>query len=70
MPLKVSYHPAKFGGHIHCGSKDVMVLVCHVISEDHEDHGWWYLTIRHHPHRFDGHRHCGSGDIMVFLVKI
>ena len=27
--------PAKFGGHGHCGSGDIMVLVCHEISRDH-----------------------------------
>ena len=26
---------AKFGGHRHCGSGDIMVLVCQVISQDH-----------------------------------
>ena len=30
----MSYHPAKFGGHKHSGSRYIMVLVCHVISED------------------------------------
>ena len=24
----------KFGGHGHCGSKDIMVLIFHVISQD------------------------------------
>ena len=33
--MKVSYHPANFGGHRQCGSGDIMVLVCHVISQDH-----------------------------------
>ena len=28
-------YPAKFGGHRQCGSGDIMVLVCHVISQDH-----------------------------------
>ena len=30
-----SYHPAKFGGHWHCGSGDIMVLACHVVSQGH-----------------------------------
>ena len=34
-PLMVSYHPAKFGGNRHFGSEDVMVSICHVISQDH-----------------------------------
>ena len=35
MPLKISHYPAKFGGHRQCGSRDVIVVVCHVISQDH-----------------------------------
>ena len=33
--VKVSYHAAKFGGHRHSGSGDIMVLVCPMISHDH-----------------------------------
>ena len=29
------YHPAKFGGHMHCGSADVMALVCHAMLQNH-----------------------------------
>ena len=32
--IKVS-HPAKFGGQKRCGSKDIMILVCHVTLQDH-----------------------------------
>ena len=31
----VSDHPAKFGGHRHRDSGDVMVSVCHMILQDH-----------------------------------
>ena len=31
----VSYHSTKFGGHRHCSSEDIKVLVCQVISQDH-----------------------------------
>ena len=34
-PLKKSQHPTKFGGHRDCGSGEIMVLVCHMISQDH-----------------------------------
>ena len=34
-PIKVSYHPAKFGGHRHYGSGDIMIFVGHVILQDH-----------------------------------
>ena len=30
-----SHHPAKFGGHGHCGSGDIMLLVCQGILQDH-----------------------------------
>ena len=30
----VSRHPAKFSGHMHSGSGN-MVLVCHKVSQDH-----------------------------------
>ena len=36
-PLMVSHHPTSFGSLRRCGSRNVMVLVCHVISEDHGD---------------------------------
>ena len=34
-PSKVNYHPAKFGGHRHYGNGDIVVLVCHITSQDH-----------------------------------
>ena len=36
QPIKVSYHLAKFGGQRRCGSEGIMILVCQVISQDHE----------------------------------
>ena len=33
--LKVNHHSAKFDGHRHCGSGNIMALVHHVISQDH-----------------------------------
>ena len=32
--MKKSYHPAKFGGHRHCGTVDIMFLVCYMIEQD------------------------------------
>ena len=29
----VMHHPAMFGGHRHFFSEDIMVLVCHMISQ-------------------------------------
>ena len=34
VPNKVNYHPAKFGGHRHSGSRDIIVFVCHVTLQD------------------------------------
>ena len=34
-PIKVDYHPAKFDSHRYCSSGDMMILVCHVILQDH-----------------------------------
>ena len=34
-PLKVIQHPTKYGHHSHFGSGDLIVLVCHLILEDH-----------------------------------
>ena len=31
----VSHHPAKFGCPRHCGSGDVMFIICHLISRGH-----------------------------------
>ena len=31
----VNHHPARFGGHGHSGSGDIMVSVCLTISQDH-----------------------------------
>ena len=30
-PVQVNYHLVKFGGHRHCGSEDIKILVSHVI---------------------------------------
>ena len=38
-PGKVYHHASAFGGHRHCGSEDVMVLVCHVILQDYVTRG-------------------------------
>ena len=32
-PIKLSCHPAKFGGHNHSSGEDIKFLVCHLISQ-------------------------------------
>ena len=34
-PPNVNHHPTNFYGFRHCGDGDIMILVCHVILEDH-----------------------------------
>ena len=34
--MKVSFHPARFGGHRHSGSRDILVFFCHVTLPDPE----------------------------------
>ena len=33
--IMLSYHTAKFGGHNHCGSGVIMILVCRAILQGH-----------------------------------
>ena len=49
-PVKVSQHPAKFGDHRHSGSGDIMVLICHVISQGHVMN-WSYELKGRNPSR-------------------
>ena len=32
--MKVGYHAVKFDGHKHSDGRDIVVLFCHVISQD------------------------------------
>ena len=59
--LIVCHHPAKFLGHSHYGSGDVMVLICHVITQDHVitgscDFGKESFKASHQLAKFGGHR--------------
>ena len=64
-PFKVSHDPAKFSGHNDFGRGDIMILVCHVIFQDHvikvscdfiNKKQSRYVTI------LSGFVHSGSGD--------
>ena len=46
----VCHHPAKFGGNMHCGSRDI--LMCHLTSRDHVTKS---PTQSQHPAKFNGH---------------
>ena len=43
-----------------------MVLVCHVISQDHQVP----IKVSYYPAKFGGHRHSDSGDIVVFVFHV
>ena len=63
------------GYHRHPGSGDMLVLFCHVSSEDHVNkscsiiinYGYEPLKVSQPPVKFGSHRHCDSWDIMVLV---
>ena len=70
----VGQYSAKFGGHRHCGSGDVMVLfvMWPLRSPDQRViwlYGWEPLIASHHSTRFNGHRHWGIRDIILLVVE-
>ena len=75
VPIKVSYHHAKFVNHKHSGSRDTILLVCHMISQDHVIKGSLiiYVGASHrspHTAKFGAHRHCGIADIKVLVCYV
>ena len=51
-----------------------MVLVCHLISQDHVINGLCVfmsvpLMLSHHPAKFGNHSRYGSGDMMFAVVE-
>ena len=72
--LKVSHYPAKFCGHRRIGIGDIMVLVCHVISNDHVIRGSSNFMGRSLSRKVSvksrDHRHCGSGDIPILVCCV
>ena len=65
--------PARFGSHRNCGSGDIILLVCHVISQDHMIKGSCVLICRSPLRKvikFGGYKHCGDGDFMFFICHV
>ena len=58
---------AKFGSHRHCGSGELMIQVCHVISQDHVIKESCYFMS---GPKFGGHKHCGSENIMILICHV
>ena len=59
----------QFGDHKHCGSEDIMVLVCRVVSENYVLKRSWALwmgapMLSHHHANFSGHRDCTIRDVL------
>ena len=55
------------GGHRYFGIRDIMYLLCYMISQDQGIKGSWKFNGRsrysHEPKKFGSHRHCGNGNI-------
>ena len=70
--LIVCHHPAKFSGHRHRASGYLIILVCHVISQDNVIKGSYDFI--GYPlmvsHQVCGHRYCDSGTIMLLAFGV
>ena len=59
---------ATFDGHKHWGSRDIIILFCHVISEGSRNldqrvtqlYAHEPIKVIYHSAKFGGHRHCGG----------
>ena len=75
-PIKISYHPAKFGGHRNCSSENMMISVWYVIWQDHVTKGspWFYryepIKVGYHPAKFGSHKDCSSEDMILVYHMI
>ena len=71
--IKVDYVPAKFGDHRHSDSGDIMVLICHIISQDHLIKGSWDFTgwspsrLSYQSAKLGDHKNCDSRYIFYSL---
>ena len=73
-PLKLSHHPIKFGGHNQWVSREMVVLVCHVILKDHVIkvmwlYQWESFMVSSRRAKFGSHRHCDSEYICFQWLK-
>ena len=75
VPLIISLHPDKFGGHRYCARKEILFFVCHMTSRDFVvrescDYGWVSLVISIYPAKFGDHRPFGRGDIKLLICHV
>ena len=75
--LIVCDHHAKFVGHKHCSSGDVMFLIYYMISCDHLLKGLFdfiqrnfFLIVSHHLPKFGCHSPCGSRDMTHLIFQV
>ena len=62
VSLILSHYPAKFGVHRPCESRNIMLLICHVINMSRE-------FVGHQPAKFGVHRPCESGVNVFYLSR-
>ena len=62
MSIKTTYQPTSFGGHSHSDNKNIISLVCHVISQDQVMKKFYDFMV---SIVYRGYKHCGSKDVMV-----
>ena len=65
----------KFGSYRHCGSRDIMTVVCHVISQDQLIQGSCHFMVvptdgSHTTAKLDGHTHHCNRDIMGSVCHV
>ena len=58
-----------------CGSRDIILLVCHVISQDHVikgsfDYRLKPMKVSYQISKFGGHSYCGSRVMMLFVCHV
>ena len=69
----VSHHLAKFGGHRHCGSGDLVVLVCLAKRCDERVkllYGQKSIKVSYHYAKFGDYGNSGSGDMLLICHVI
>lgn len=72
----VCHHRAKFGSHRYCIGRDIMLLFCDVIEQDHVIKGWGNYSDRNTPKDksstaiFSVYRHGSSGGLMALVYHV
>ena len=74
-PLMTNHQLAKFVCHRHYCKGDIIILGCHVISQDQVNKGSCKIMgrkgkVSYHPTKFRDHRHSGSRDIMILVCHV